>query len=345
MRNEAFLYDAWYQAAWSDELADGAMLARTMLDIPVVVLRGGNGEVWAMVDRCPHRFAPLSRGRMDGNRVACGYHGLTFDMQGRCVHNPHGPITDRARVRAFPAIERHGRIWLWFGDVEAADPGLVPDMGFLDVLPATAIAHDYMAVRSNWLLVVDNLLDLTHSDYVHPAFGDFVTGSDMSVVDKGDGVKARWLAKGVETPHIYQSKVHSETCDIWLEADLLMPSNIVVGTGAMEPGGEPQWAQWSIHHLTPETATTSHYFFAFARDFDTANAEFTAMLKTIGTGAFVNEDKPILEAQQERIGDKSLFALNPLVLPSDKAAVLARRKLQRLMQSQEVAETAPPVMA
>lgn len=337
MKSEAFVYDAWYQAAWSHELDETAMLARKLLDIPVLVLRKANGDVSAMVNRCPHRFVPLSLGKFDGTNIACGYHGLTFDMSGQCVHNPHGPITARACIRAFPAVERHGRIWLWFGDAEIADPALIPDMGFLDALPRTAVADNYMSVNTSWLLVIDNLLDLTHSDYVHPAFGDFVTDSTLSVTDKNDGVKARWLAKDVETPHIYQSKISTETCDIWLEADLLMPSNIVVGTGAMLPGADPEWAQWSIHNLTPETATTTHYFFGFARDFDTANVEFTEMLKKVGTAAFVNEDKPILEAQQEQIGEGGLFALDPLVLPSDKAAVMARRKLQRLVGERRTA--------
>ena len=86
-----YLHNAWYVAAWCEDLGDGGVLGRTILNEPVVLFRQGNGEVAALDDRCPHRFAPLSLGHvLDGNRIQCPYHGLEFNGAGACVLNPHG---------------------------------------------------------------------------------------------------------------------------------------------------------------------------------------------------------------------------------------------------------------
>ena len=96
-----YLHNAWYVAAWSDDITEGQLLGRTILKEPVVIYRMPDGKVAALADRCVHRFAPLSMGKIvSGNRVQCPYHGLEYDTSGACVLNPHGNkhIPPRARV-------------------------------------------------------------------------------------------------------------------------------------------------------------------------------------------------------------------------------------------------------
>ena len=70
MISGSYLRNAWYVAAWSDDLADGQLLNRTILKEPVVLFRKSDGNVAALQDRCPHRFAPLHMGKIvDGDRV------------------------------------------------------------------------------------------------------------------------------------------------------------------------------------------------------------------------------------------------------------------------------------
>ena len=124
-----YLRNAWYVAAWADDLGDGQVLGRTILKEPVVLYRMANGEVAAIQNRCSHRFAPLSMGKIvGGNRLQCPYHGLEFDASGACVLNPHGNkhIPSRAHIRGFPVTEKHKAIWIWMGD-QPADPAKVPD--------------------------------------------------------------------------------------------------------------------------------------------------------------------------------------------------------------------------
>ena len=81
-----FLRNAWYMAAWGHEVGE-ALLRRRLLGDPVLLFRKTDGAVAAMVDRCPHRYAPLSMGTRDGDTITCGYHGLTFNAGGTCIGN------------------------------------------------------------------------------------------------------------------------------------------------------------------------------------------------------------------------------------------------------------------
>ena len=169
-----YLRNAWYCAGWSETLGDNAVLGITILKEPVVVYRQGNGEVAALEDRCAHRFAPLSMGAViGGNRIRCPYHGLEYDKTGACVLQPHGNknIPSRAKVKSYPVVEKHKAIWVWMGD-QTADPAKVPDFGVMDNVPALHTTKlDKIMVKANYELVVDNLLDLSHTSTLcaHPS--------------------------------------------------------------------------------------------------------------------------------------------------------------------------------
>ena len=113
-----FLRNAWYVGAWSNELVQDKLLPRTLLDDPIVFFRTQTGTAAALFDRCPHRFAPLSRGRLEGEAIECGYHGLRFDRTGACVLNPYNPghVPPRAHVRTYPLHEQQGIVWIWMGE-------------------------------------------------------------------------------------------------------------------------------------------------------------------------------------------------------------------------------------
>ena len=78
----------------------------------------------ALQDRCPHRFAPLSYGKLDGGVIECCYHGLCYDSSGACVSNPHGRLPGKT-VKTYPVQEKHKLIWIWMGDAKA-DPAAIP---------------------------------------------------------------------------------------------------------------------------------------------------------------------------------------------------------------------------
>jgi vanillate O-demethylase monooxygenase subunit len=109
--------NAWYVAAWSHEIAPGSVKAFTIVDQPLALWRKADGEAVVFEDRCCHRFAPLSLGRVEGDDLRCMYHGMKFASDGRCIEIPGQPqIPKSACVRRYPALERGGWLWVWMGD-------------------------------------------------------------------------------------------------------------------------------------------------------------------------------------------------------------------------------------
>ena len=120
-----YVRNAWYVAAWEQDLPADQPTAITIIDQPIVLWRAGD-QLAAFEDRCVHRMAPLSLGRCEGARLRCMYHGLLFDAQGRCVEIPgQDTIPAIARVRTFPAVSRHSWVWVWMGDPALADEALI----------------------------------------------------------------------------------------------------------------------------------------------------------------------------------------------------------------------------
>src|SRR3546814_16610251 len=155
-----YLRNAWYAAAWSEEIG-GTPLGRTFLEQPVVLFRETDGTTVALADRCPHRFAPLSKGKLVGNAIECPYHGLRFGADGQCVHNYHGPVPKAASVHRYPVMECYGLAWIWMGDADQAHEDRLPAFGPFITDDGFAFARGNLQLAANYQLVVDNLLDLT----------------------------------------------------------------------------------------------------------------------------------------------------------------------------------------
>src|SRR5207244_3380612 len=164
----SFLRNAWHMIGWSSELVDGKFVHRTLCDEPVLVYRLRNGEPAADAERCAHRFVPLHLGTQVGDTIQCGYHGLCFAADGRCVKNPvEGAVIPKAaKVRAYPVVERYGILWVWLGEVEKSDDATIPNYAFLADPKRTTVAG-YMHTKANYQLAIDNLTDLTHIQFVH----------------------------------------------------------------------------------------------------------------------------------------------------------------------------------
>ena len=125
----SFPLNAWYAVAWDHEVRH-ELLARTICNKKLVFYRrAADGRVVALEDACWHRLLPLSKGRLEGDELVCGYHGIAYDSHGRCAFMPsQETINPGACVRAYPVAERHRFVWVWPGDPALADPALVPDL-------------------------------------------------------------------------------------------------------------------------------------------------------------------------------------------------------------------------
>lgn len=334
-----WLHDCWYQAGWSDDLAEGAILTRTILSQPLLLFRDSEGRPATLLDRCPHRFAPLSAGRLAGGVIECGYHGLAFGGSGACVRNPHGPVTKSMCARNYPTIERYDAIWVWMGDAEGADPAQIPDLSFIDDTPEVARVSGYMPTAANYQLLADNILDLSHTDYLHPqTLGGMMTGAKATTREQGDRVIVEWFVPDCEPSVAYCKLAPPGTrIDKWIEVNWSPPGILVLRTATIPAGTLRQEKDitTTVHSLTPETAISTHYFYCNVRRFLIDDHDFDESFRAIVARAFGEEDKPMLEAQQARMGTDELWSLKPLLLPIDNAAVRARRRLEALIRAEQ----------
>jgi phenylpropionate dioxygenase-like ring-hydroxylating dioxygenase large terminal subunit len=164
--------NAWYTAGLSQEFAMQQLRGQVIAEKPIVVWRGAAGNVVAFDDRCCHKRMPLSAGRFlaDG-LLECTYHGLCYDATGQCVRvpsHPDGHIPPNARLRPVPVIEQDGLVWVWPGDPAksgTARPPRVPEMASPEW--DTADVNGAMRVPANSLLLIENLLDITHFYPLH----------------------------------------------------------------------------------------------------------------------------------------------------------------------------------
>ena len=306
----AFVRNAWYAACWSEDLAEGGTLARTLLCRPMVLWRTGGG-VAALEDRCCHRSLPLSLGRVTGATLQCGYHGLEFDRTGRCVRVPgQSRIPPGSAVRAYPACERHGLIWVWPGDAGAADAALIPDLPWLDD-PGWTRTGGCIHLRADYRLLIDNLLDLTHVSYVHKhtIAGDPAEALvPVTTTREGDAIRVeRWM-HGFTAPPMYErARPFSGKVDRWQLIRWQAPSTVTLdigcadaGTGAPEGDRSHGISMWSNHVITPETEASTHYLWAFARNFKLGDDAVSESIAGDGLRTFL-EDTAVLEAQQQAL--------------------------------------------
>ena len=342
-----YLRNAWYVAAWADDLADGRLLDRTIMQEPIVLYRTADGRVAALQDRCPHRFAPLHMGKIvGGDRVQCPYHGLEFDASGACVLNPHGSknIPPRARVRSYPVTEKHKAIWIWMGE-EPADPAKVPDFGVLDNVPELhATKRDRITIHANYELIIDNLLDLSHTSYLHDGIlgNSDTVESEITVEEDGDDVVVSRRAGNAAAPGLFAILMPSKPprVDKFTRMRWMPPSNLRLLTGICMPGAvaESGTGYHAIHMLTPESDKTTHYFFTAVRfNVLTADAALNAQIKekisTTRRFAFEEQDAPVIEAQQQII-DAAATPVDPVILAIDVGPVRYKQILQRLIRAE-----------
>lgn len=329
-----FLKNCWYLAAWGEEIPAGGMMARQIAGEHVLFIRDDDGNVAAVSETCPHRFAPLGMGSCSHGVVTCPYHGIRFDMAGKCVENPHGPISSALKLKSFSTAERHSAIWLWLGD-ENPDENMIPNYDFIDRTAPDARVKGYLHSRADYRLMVDNIMDLTHADYLHATSlgGGINTRAKAQAERDNDKIKITWTAMNDQLAPLHAQILGSDLGDFYNQVIWEAPGNMVQRILLSRPGQLETAGMDSLtcHVMTPETEASTHYFFCHTSDAVSAHPEIAPGVRAGLVAAFADEDAPMLAAQTRRIAGADFWSLKPALLPSDKGAVLARRELDALL--------------
>ena len=341
--------NAWYVAAWADEIGQ-TPLARRICNQPVVLFRDSDGHPAALQDMCCHRGAPLHFGKVVEQGLECGYHGLTFDRTGRCVRIPgQERIPDRARVPSYPVVERDAFLWIWMGDPAKADETEIVSYPWHNDAQHWPHKHTTYHIKAAATLMVDNLMDLTHLGYVH--VGSIGGNPSIHVEAKMETVRTprglkftRQMLNSVPPPTYVRAIGFKDRIDRIQIFEFIAPGSVIQFSGADEAGAyqrmdvnDSKLRFRLFHGLTPETETTCFYFWSTANGFRPNDPAATEQLFQEVAGAF-KEDLTVVEAQQARLSELGEDSL--VDIANDAARLHMRRTMERLL-----AEDAPALAA
>ncbi len=336
-----FLRNAWYVAAKENEVAD-RLVPIKILGENVVLYRKTDGRVAALEDACPHRKLPLSMGRIKGDQVECGYHGMMFDCTGTCTR---APATDRppsaARVRSYPVEARYGLLWIWMGEAEQADPSKIFAVEHWGD-PAWGLNQgDGMDIHCNYQYMTDNLLDPTHVAWVHQSsFANSAcedTPLETTVADNGVRVW-RWMHDVEPAPFYAPYLKFQGRCDRKQQYEVRYPSHALIkaiftpaGTGGEgKPPHQDVFIMDSYNFMTPIDENTTKYYWFQMRNFAPDDAEVSRQFAASVRVAF-EEDRVILQAVHKGLAEKRTPNID---LKIDVGPLRFRRRLGQLIEAE-----------
>ena len=342
-----FVKNCWYVAAWSKDVGR-ELIDRILLSEYVVLYRKEDGTPVALENRCPHRNLTLSEGRLIGDQIECGYHGMVFNCDGVCTHLPGSDkAPDWATVRRYPVAERNGWLFYWPGDPAQADEALIPDYPKHNEDEDWIRAQGQAYVIAGYRLVLDNLLDLSHLTYVHGS----TTGNravaemaNLTTEQEGDTVRVtRWMEDIEPALAFREYGGYKNNIDRWQMSQFIPPAYININNGSVDTGvgadcdtrnnEQGNWGFVVYHAMTPETETTTHQFWTVAGHKDKVPEHMRELFVEQMHGV-LKEDLHVYEAQQRAIDldpESTTRDANPRgTIPADEGLLAMRRVLRRL---------------
>lgn len=254
-------------------------------------------------------------------------------------------IPPGARVRSYPVVEKDEFVWIWMGDPARADRSLIIDYPYHAGPRSWPHKHAVYDIKGGYMLVIDNLMDLSHLGYVH---GETVGGmpgvhveAKMHVVRTPTGVKFdRWMLDSIPPPTYVKAVGFEGRVDRWQETEFIAPGSVTQWIGAVDAGTgtfqdwkyegsrEDGFALRLFHGVTPETETSCHYFWSSANGYRQDQPEATEQLFDEIARTF-DQDARIIGAQQARLLETPG---GPLVdIHGDGARIHARRAVERML--------------
>ncbi|MGC6392222.1 MAG: Rieske 2Fe-2S domain-containing protein [Alphaproteobacteria bacterium] len=330
----------WWVAAFGEEITEQPF-CRWILDTPIVLYRDAENKPVALYDRCPHRWAPLSQGCVKQGHIVCPYHGMEFSSDGKCVAAPtntHPPKS--AHVRSFPTFETGAFVWIWMGDPDMMTEAPV-DMGY-STHPEWSFVRGYYHVAANWILIRENVMDLTHIPFLHQNTfrqNDWVTPAE-SYLD-GDMVRYEQdFAPSTLSPLFCAGIGISEDQLVKRKQVGLMPSLAVsFSDWHIHVLGQPtdtrtDFLMRGCHVVTPAKKGQSHYFWGAAFDVPNLSEDVQKSTFKAISQAF-QEDRVLLEQLQENVTqDPTGLQYPEITMAGDSAGIKVRQVLVKKLKKE-----------
>jgi vanillate O-demethylase monooxygenase subunit len=333
-----FIRNCWYVVAESRKLGRELHAIRVVGE-PLVLYRTEAGEVVVLDDRCAHRRYPLSKSKLVGDTVQCGYHGFTYEKTGRCVWAPTSVVPNFG-VRRYPSVEVGPWVWAWMGDPAKADPAKVPYPP-LDPNENWRHVEGYKHNYGNYMLLIENLLDLSHLHFLH--------GEDVADIAQSTSTSKRLtdIVNGVgytkETPVVPAKMLGAFVGYDPTKLVRLVTTSRQVGP-SINYGTEDRFPLngdqdpifpmrfFIAHAITPETMTTTHQFFQGA-----FNREFVGdidLFRQTGEDIVFEQDSQAMALMQEIIETDKRTGTVEFGIAGDRYGVAMRGILRKMKQEE-----------
>ncbi|RXH03255.1 aromatic ring-hydroxylating dioxygenase subunit alpha [Bradyrhizobium zhanjiangense] len=330
--------NTWYPLTWSRNVTR-TLSRHRILGMDLVVYRSEAGGVVALDDACPHRLAPLSMGKLKGDAIECGYHGMTFGANGRCVRIPgQSMIPPNARVSSYPLREKMGLVWIWPGDPALADPSRIYDLPQYGQNDWHAAEGDALRIETNYLNLADNLCDPAHVSFVHLSTLGNSASEDIPVEHtfSEDGVLVwRWIRNAPPIPLFAKYGNFAGNVDRWHYYDYIAPCIAVIDFGSADAGKIVDATDrgkglriFACHFITPVDDHICIDHWLHVRNFALDDADVDQRLHADFRIAF-NEDKEILERIEEVVQARP--NAKTIRLAIDAAPQRMRRIVERMV--------------
>jgi vanillate O-demethylase monooxygenase subunit len=351
----SYIRNCWYVAGLAQEFPPGELTGHRIAGKPLVIWRSRDGSVTALDDRCAHKRFPLSQGKlMEDGRLRCAYHGLCYDAGGRCVDIPSQrdlPIPPQARVQQFPVIEQDGLVWVWPGDPVKASERKPPRTPEIADPEFETIDSGPMHVPANYLLLIENLLDISHFYPLHDGnIGDEANSRIPVELEEGEVGGNKYVmtireAKNYQQPPYLQDWFHYDVVDRHHTHRLVSPAHTRVVMRNAPPGklGSDIERGYVLMHTHTPIDERNHIWrwivnckagAMSAGDPTVSAAQRVAQMFP----AVVEEDRWALEKQQEMLEFPD-DGYSELFLRPDKALRRARHIFVSMLREEQQQQT------
>ena len=327
-----FCYNHWYVAGLIEEFGQEPT-AKTLLERSIVFYRTEAGELVAMQNRCLHRSFPLSNGFREGDNLVCRYHGIRYTPNGTIAKVPCQEHVPNRKLHVYPIKEVGPFAFIWMGNPEQPDWDAFPDLSFLEDSGHRTM-HEALHIEGNYLLMHENLNDLTHFAYLHKdsfRIGDFFFDLPTTVEKTETGVLCNRIDTNPERaiaalPPQAQAQAAGKPVERH-DGGMCLSPGVFKGYAPIHVGAEDDpdrttYGQYILHYLTPETATTTHYYWSVTNDFHIDDDEYYGFMQGNLSKGFAEDKWACAEMQQLLDDDKIDY--KEMVIAGDKAGMLFR---------------------
>ncbi len=344
-----YLKNCWYVAAAAQELDNGP-IERTIMDYPVALFRMEDGRPTAMHGVCPHRYYPLARGRVIGDAIQCNYHGFRFDGRtGSCIHVPGQPAPKAYRQRIYPVAEHGAWIWIWPGDPDLADPNLLPPLEKAGLAPPWKVQVCPMLQGDGRAhLLVENLLDLTHIDYLHATALEAggVLDAQVKLRNQDGLIYASRLSRTPWVEGFYDilygpdnrfECLHDSNGETWYWSPAYLRTGLEIQSiDQFDTVDRSTYGQFYFHHfLTPQTTHSCYYFTGMSRNYRHDDPEFDEIM--LGSDLVVRQQDLDAIREVEHQLARPWTLVPELLTKSDGPAIQVRRMIQEQLDREAAA--------